>query len=99
MAEILFHPEATAEYRHELRWYARQSLRAAERFERAIVRVIGGIQQNPVRHGYYDDIHREAILPRYPFSIIYRVLSDGNLFVVAIAHASREPGYWELRSA
>ncbi len=99
MIEIVFHPGASAEYRHELRYYASKSRRAAERFDLALARTLNLISQNPARFGHYDDTHREAILPRYPFSVIYRPLPDGNIQVVAIAHASREPGYWEDRTA
>ncbi len=94
MADIIFHPEAAAEYRHELRYYAGKSLRAAGRFEREIDRTLNDIRRNPLRFGFYDDLHREAIVPRFPFSIIYRVLANGDIWVVALAHASREPDYW-----
>lgn len=97
MADIVFHPEAIAEYRHELRYYAGKSLRAAERFEREMDRVLAEILRNPVRYGYYDDTHREAVLKRFPFSLVYRLLPNGDIRVVALAHGSREPGYWEHR--
>ncbi|MBY0228599.1 MAG: type II toxin-antitoxin system RelE/ParE family toxin [Gemmataceae bacterium] len=40
---------------------------------------------------------REAILIRHPYSVIYRVEEDGIVLVVAVAHSSREPGYWQRR--
>jgi plasmid stabilization system protein ParE len=98
VADIVFHPEASREYRASLRWYAERSRRAAERFERAIDRVLEEVRRNPARYGFYDDRHREAILPRYPFSVIYRSVPNGDIQVVAVAHASREPGYWEDRT-
>jgi plasmid stabilization system protein ParE len=98
MVEIQFHPEAAREYRVSLRWYAAKSRRAAERFERAVERVLDQIREQPTRYSFYDEQHREAALARYPFSIIYRVLPTGDVQVVAVAHASREPGYWEERS-
>jgi plasmid stabilization system protein ParE len=39
---------------------------------------------------------RRAILPRFPFSVVYRVDRDGAL-IVAIAHHRRRPGYWQTR--
>lgn len=98
MAEILFHPEAAREYRDSLNWYAERSRRSAERFEQAIDLVLNQILEKPSRYGQYDDNHREAILTRFPFSMIYRVMPNGDVLIIAIAHASREPGYWELRS-
>ena len=36
---------------------------------------------------------RRFVMDRFPFTIVYTELADETL-VIAIAHASREPGYW-----
>ena len=36
--------------------------------------------------------HHRFLLSRFPFSVIYQVYSD-NLYVVAIMHNSKNPGY------
>ncbi len=33
----------------------------------------------------------------FPFSIVYTVRADGVIFIIAIAHAKRRPGYWSRR--
>ncbi len=39
---------------------------------------------------------RRYILPRFPFSVIYRM--KGELIeVVVVAHQRRKPGYWKSR--
>ncbi len=45
---------------------------------------------------------RYVLLERYPFSVIYCLLPGENsnevtIYVVAIAHAKRHPGYWKSR--
>ena len=55
------------------------------------------IGEQPDRYGWYDDEFREAVLRRYPYSVVYRVATSGDVQVIAVAHASREPGYWRDR--
>ena len=98
MANVVFHPDAQSEFQASLSWYGRQSTRAAQGFEREVDRVLTAIASSPVRYPFYDDVFREAPLTRYPFSMVYRVESNGDVLVVAVAHASREPGYWQGRA-
>jgi hypothetical protein len=44
----------------------------------------------------HDDF-REAVLIHFPFSVIFRTDSQGDSLIVAVAQASREPGYWRDR--
>jgi len=87
-----------AEYRASLRWYAQRDRRAALRLEAAVERVLSAACKDPIRFPFCDGNHREAILTRFPFSVIYRALPNGDILVVAVAHASREPGYWMERA-
>ena len=99
MANVVFHPLASAEYRASLAWYAARSQRATLGFEREVERILATVAVHPLRYPEYDASCREAILTRYPYSVIYRIESDGNILVVAIAHSSREPGYWLRRTS
>jgi plasmid stabilization system protein ParE len=40
---------------------------------------------------------RELVLRRFPYTIVYRVM-NGVIVIVAIAHHSREKGYWQSRA-
>ncbi|MDX2091533.1 MAG: type II toxin-antitoxin system RelE/ParE family toxin [Kofleriaceae bacterium] len=39
---------------------------------------------------------RRFVMDRFPFTIVYTELTD-EILIIAIAHASREPGYWRTR--
>jgi len=39
---------------------------------------------------------RRFVMDRFPFTIVYTELAD-EILIIAIAHASREPGYWRTR--
>jgi plasmid stabilization system protein ParE len=95
--EPRFHPEAQAEYTAAFRWYQEQSLRAASRFESEAERVLDQIAENPDMFPKYDDDHRFALLHRFPYSVVYQV-HESRIHIIAVAHASRLPGYWQDRA-
>ncbi len=98
MANVSLHPSAQREYQAAVGWYQQRSQTAARRFVAEVDRVLAEIGGQPNRFGWYDDRFREAALRRYPYSIVYRVETSGDVLVVAIPHASREPGYWQGRA-
>lgn len=55
---------------------------AIQRFPNAWKRLPGGARAFPLR--------------RFPYSILY-VATDDEILIVAYAHQSREPRYWEAR--
>ena len=58
--------------------------------------MLGLIGANPDLFPQYDDEHRFAVLKRFPYSVVYRVQPAG-IYVIAVAHSSRSPGYWQGR--
>ncbi len=38
--------------------------------------------------------YRRFLLSKFPFSVIYRA-NNNSIFVVAIMHNSKKPGYWK----
>jgi ParE toxin of type II toxin-antitoxin system, parDE len=93
---VKLHPEAQIEYLEALRWYREQSLVAAHRFETEFNTAIGTIRAAPERWAEYFDGSRRFLLHRFPFGIIYES-SLGFIFVIAVAHVRRRPGYWKDR--
>lgn len=98
MADVAFHPDAQREYQAAIGWYSQRNTAAAHRFVAEVERVVATIGAQPDRYGWYEEPFREAGLRRYPYSVIYRVEPSGDVLVVAVAHASREPGYWQDRT-
>ena len=37
---------------------------------------------------------RRFVLPRFPYSLLYRPLETGLLRILAVAHHKRKPEYW-----
>ncbi len=96
MADVLITAAAEEDYTEALTWYAQRSERAARGFETEFERAIQTIQATPQRFPFCDGSHRFYLMRRYPFQVIYRE-SSGQVLIVAVAHAKRQPGYWRGR--
>ena len=98
MANVSFDTAALDEYQRAVAWYVARNARAAKAFTSAVSSILAAIGSQPDRYAWYDLESREAAVSGYPYSVIYRALPSGDVQVIAIAHASREPGYWRGRA-
>ena len=95
------HPEASAELDAEVAWYERRCDGLGARFESAVYQVIDDLIMWPESGAVWPNAHpsltvRSYGVPEFPHRVIYAV--DGSqLFVAAIAHDKRKPGYWHDR--
>lgn len=78
-------------------WYGRQSTQAAEGFYDELLPAFDRVQARPGMYPAHLHSTRRLVLPRYPYSIIYREKSD-EIQIIAVAHAKRRPGYWKRRA-
>ncbi len=96
MADVLISAAAEEDYTEALSWYAQRSERAARGFEAEFEQAIRAIQTTPQRFAFCDSSHRFYLMRRFPFQVIFRETS-GRSLIVAVAHAKRQPGYWQGR--
>jgi plasmid stabilization system protein ParE len=96
MKRIEFHPEADREVADAQAWYRERSDVAAQAFALEIDQAIKSIAEAPERSPIMDRGERRFVLPRFPYSILYRVRSD-EVFITAVAPQKRRPGYWRNR--
>jgi len=66
------------------------------RFGAAVNRAIQLLLDSPHLRSRVDDELRHFVLARFPYSIVYAALPELD-YLVAVAHGSCEPGYWQLR--
>lgn len=91
-----FHPEAEQELFEATSRYEMEVPSLGERFADEVERVIELLLEHPEFGSRLDDDLRHFVLRRFPFSVVYAVITD-IIYVVALAHGSREPGYWRPR--
>jgi toxin ParE1/3/4 len=92
---VRFHPEGEQEYLSSLAWYYERSLSAAFDFDDEVEQAVSATK-SPERWPMYVSQCRRYVLHQFPFSLVYRDL-ENEVFVLAVAHGHRRPGYWRKR--
>jgi plasmid stabilization system protein ParE len=96
MMQVRFHPDAERELAEHEAWYRQRSEVAAQGFLLELDAAVRKVAEAPDRWPRQTRGERRYLLPRYPFALLYRV-SEDEVFITAIAHQSRRPGYWKKR--
>jgi plasmid stabilization system protein ParE len=91
-----FHPEASQEYLAALEYYAALSSELGERLDAEIQRLVGEIRRDPQRFFRFHPPAQRALSPEFPYSVVYLDEPD-RVWIVAVMHAKRRPGYWAKR--
>ncbi len=90
---LIFDPLAKREYEDAFEYYEAQEEGLGEKFRSAVWAAIAILERFPeigeeVRPGI-----REILLRRFLYKLIYSVTDDA-VYIIAVAHGHREPGYW-----
>ena len=91
-----FHPEALDEYNEAAHHYAGQQPGLDLRFLVCAEQAIEAILADPYRWRPFDEDVRRCLTRVFPYGILYTLEPD-YVLIVAVAHCSREPGYWKHR--
>lgn len=94
---IEFHPLARDELRQALLWYRAKSTRAAQRFVNQVHQAVVRLAVDPLSYPVIRRGFHYVRVSRFPFVLVYRIRSEKDVFVVAVAHTSRRSGYWKRR--
>ena len=98
MREVVFHRLASRELRAASKWYRDRSEQACQRFRHAVDDSVDRIAANPQAQAMLVDPYRCVRARHFPYLLIFETRPDGTIFVVAVAHTSRRPGYWRRKS-
>ena len=90
------HPAAQSEAEAAARYYAKRNTLAALAFVAELDTAVAEIERAPHSFGEYIHGTRRLLFRSFPFSVVYR-FDEKQILIVAIAHASRRPGYWAIR--
>jgi plasmid stabilization system protein ParE len=93
-----FHPEALEEYNKAAFYYAHKKAGLDLRFIISVERTIETIMEDPLRWRQVDEDVRRCLTRVFPYGVLYTIEGD-YILIVAVAHCSREPGYWKHRMA
>jgi hypothetical protein len=94
----IFHPEADEEYVHAVQYYADIALELGSRFHDEIERLIGEVCADSERFRKFDPPAQRHFSHDFPYAVIFLNKPD-RIWIVAVMHMKRRPGYWRKRLA
>lgn len=96
---IRFEPEAHEELYAATKWYEEQRPNLGAELVEAIDAALERVAEAPRSFPIVTEppIVRRALVPGFPYAIVYTETDDGAVFIVAIAHVRRRPLYWTRR--
>jgi toxin ParE1/3/4 len=94
--KLEIHPEAADETAEAALFYNRRDVEVSRRFRTEVYAAIERARSQPLVYRVFEDDLRKVRVERFPYSVIFRLTAD-TMQVLAVAHGSREPGYWRQR--
>lgn len=97
MVNLIFHPDIEHEVKASYEWYQNQAVGLGGDFLTELETAYQTISELPDTWPKFQKDFRRFLLSKFPFSVIYR-FNQKTVFVVAVMHNSRKPGYWIQRT-
>jgi toxin ParE1/3/4 len=91
-----FHPEAEAEFIEAVAFYERAEPSLGEEFSLEVRAAMRNVLSYPNAWTVLEGSVRRCLVNRFPYGILYSVEPD-RIFVLAMMHLHRRPGYWKER--
>jgi toxin ParE1/3/4 len=98
---VAFHPAATKELIETAGYYEKRAAGVGRRFLQAIEQAEQFLRQSAAAMQGDERGRRRYRVKGFPYQLIYRVVGGvvgaERVFILAVAHTSRRPGYWASR--
>ncbi len=94
--ESCFNPEAHAEMIKQARYYEKKSDGLGSDFLDAVEETTRRIADSSNAGTTDQGSIRKRLVSGFPFTILYEAQSD-RIYIAAVMHQSRRPGYWRER--
>ncbi|MDF5735200.1 MULTISPECIES: type II toxin-antitoxin system RelE/ParE family toxin [unclassified Nostoc] len=94
MKRIVFHPLAEQELVDVASYYEEQNQGLGLDYLTEVEGAINLLMRYPAAGVVVRGFVRRLILPKFPYSLLYRVVDDNLIRILAIAHHKRKPVYW-----
>lgn len=91
-----FHPEAETEFDQAVAYYEHRQNGLGLELADEVLATIARILDYPQAGSLFSKNTRRCLTNRFPYGIIYQMHMN-IVQIIAVAHLSRRPGYWEDR--
>jgi len=92
-----FHSAASDEIGETTAYYESEVQGLGDSFIAEVERVVEVLCDQPNIGQRVGEEFRRILLARFPYSLIYSIESE-RIWVIAVAHHRRRPGYWQGRN-
>lgn len=96
MKPHVFHPEAEAEYAAAATYYTAIRPALGVQFFEEMEGILLDVRSDPLRFPSFESPVRRHFSKVFPYAVLYFEESD-RIWIVAVMHMRREPGYWKQR--
>lgn len=96
MKPTVLHLEAEEEALDAAEWYEKKRPGLGKAFRLDLETALHRLQTNPELYGVDLEPFRACPLHRFPYTLYYLNLPH-EIWIVAVAHQNRRPGYWQRR--
>ena len=95
-----FHPDAQAELNLAIDYYEANQPSLGYQFAIEVFAAVERIKAYPTLWPLMDDSQvRRCLIHRFPYGVIYASdEEEAEIFILAVMHLHREPGYWSERA-
>jgi toxin ParE1/3/4 len=93
MRSVIFHPLAEQELLDAISYYEEQENGLGLDYLGEVEHSVNFLMRYPEAGSKVRDAIRRLTLPKFPYSLLYRVLEE-QIRVLAVAHHKRKPQYW-----
>lgn len=96
MKPVVIHPDARKEIEDSAAYYEQQRPGLGREFRLEFEIALGRIIDFPQLYAIEEEDYRACPMHRFPYTLYYADLPQ-HLWLVAVAHQRRKPGYWRRR--
>jgi toxin ParE1/3/4 len=97
MPSLIFHPDVSYEIKESYLWYQEKAEGLGVNFLDELETAYQAILELPNAWPNHSRGFKRYLLTGFPFSVIYKYTAN-VVYVVAVMHNSRKPGYWLKRT-
>lgn len=96
MKPLFFHPDVAKDIKDAFNWYEDKAKGLGNSFINELEIAYDRVSQMPNSWLNFEYGFKRYILPRFPFSVIYKEEID-KIFIVTVMHNRQKPDYWMER--
>jgi plasmid stabilization system protein ParE len=92
----LLHPEGDEEFAAAVRYYSEISPELGARFYLEMERLMREVCAHPRSYRKFDPPARRHLSKDFPYAVVFAEQPE-HVWIVAVMHMKRRPGYWRKR--